>query len=63
MLAAAWALAGIDVRAAPDPLRIETIQSEPFGIVDGNGSGGMMQEIGNPIAERAGLHAVNSIVP
>lgn len=63
VLVVAWGLASIDVRAAPDLLRIETIQSAPFGIVDGNGSSGMMYEIGNLIAERAGLRAVNNVVP
>jgi polar amino acid transport system substrate-binding protein len=49
--------------AQPAPLRIETIQSEPFGYLNAHGRGGMMYEIGNLIAARAGLPADNQIVP
>lgn len=44
-------------------LRIETIKSEPFGFEDGAGKGGMMYEIGNLIAETAGLQYENRVVP
>lgn len=63
VLTLACVLAGAAAGAAPDTLRIETIQSAPFGVVDAAGSSGMMYEIGNLIAERAGLKAVNQIVP
>ncbi len=62
LLTLACALAGAPAHAA-EPLRIETIQSAPFGVVDADGSRGMMYEIGNLIAERAGLSAVNRVVP
>lgn len=44
-------------------LRIETIKSEPFGYEDRRGKGGMMYEIGNLIADTAGLEHDNQIVP
>lgn len=44
-------------------LRIETIKSDPFGYDDSRGKGGMMYEIGNLIAETAGLPYQNNIVP
>lgn len=44
-------------------LRIETIQSEPFGHVDAAGPGGLMYDIGMLIAQRAGLAAENRVVP
>lgn len=59
----AWPLAGAAAGATSEPLRIETIQSAPFGVVDGGVSNGMMYEIGNLIAERAGRSAVNQVVP
>lgn len=48
---------------AAQALRIETIRSAPFGLVGPGGAGGLMYEVGNLIAERAGLHAVNQVVP
>lgn len=52
------------VRAGDGPvLRIETIQSEPFGHVGPQGPGGLMYEIGMLIAQRAGLAAENRVVP
>lgn len=62
-LIAGWALAGATAGATAEPLRIETIQSAPFGVVEGGVSSGMMYEIGNLIAERAGLSTVNQVVP
>lgn len=44
-------------------LRIETIQSEPFGRVGSLGAGGLMYDIGQLIAQRAGLAAENHVVP
>lgn len=44
-------------------LRIETIKSEPFGYESAAGPGGMMYEIGNLIAERAGLPSRTKVVP
>lgn len=44
-------------------VRIETIQSAPFGMVGPGGASGLMYEVGNLIAERAGLRAVNHVVP
>lgn len=44
-------------------LRIDTIQSEPFGYTNASGRGGMMYEIGNLIAARAGLPFDNQVVP
>ncbi len=44
-------------------LRIDTIQSEPFGYRDQRGTGGMMYEIGNLIAETAGIPYQNRVVP
>jgi polar amino acid transport system substrate-binding protein len=49
--------------AEPGPLRIETIQSEPFGRVGPQGPGGLMYDIGMLIAQRAGLTAQNRVVP
>ncbi len=62
-LLAGLALACAGARANPETLRIETIQSAPFGVVEAGVSSGMMYEIGNLIAERAGRKAVNQIVP
>ncbi len=46
------------------PLKIETIESAPFGYIDDQGKpAGIMYEIGNRIAEEAGMEYVNSIVP
>ena len=45
-------------------LRIETIESLPFGYLDRNGHPtGIMYDIGNRIAEEAGMAYVNTIVP
>lgn len=63
VLALACALAAAPPSRAAEALRIETIQSAPFGLVDAGVSSGMMYEIGNLIAERAGLSAVNHVVP
>ncbi len=49
--------------AEPTVLRIETIQSEPFGRVGPQGAGGLMYDIGQLIAQRAGLAAENHVVP
>lgn len=58
MLTAAW-----PVWADPEVLRIETIQSEPFGRLGPQGPGGLMFDIGQLIAQRAGLAAENHVVP
>lgn len=44
-------------------LKIETIRTDPFGYDDVRGKGGMMYEIGNLIAETAGLPYENRVVP
>lgn len=45
-------------------LRIATIESLPFGYVDAAGNpGGLMFEIGNRVAEEAGLAYVNNVLP
>lgn len=50
--------------AAETPvLRIETIQSEPFGRIGPQGGSGLMYDIGNLIVQRAGLAAENRVVP
>ncbi|WP_394409844.1 substrate-binding periplasmic protein [Roseateles sp. BYS78W] len=49
--------------AEPVVLRIDTIQSEPFGRVGPQGPSGLMVEIGLLIAQRAGLAAENRVVP
>jgi len=59
----AWLPAGGVKAAEPFVLRIETIQSEPFGRVGPQGSSGLMVEIGLLIAQRAGLAAENRVVP
>ena len=59
----AWLTAGAAAEVEPSTLRIETIQSEPFGRVGPQGPGGLMFEIGNLIARRAGLAAENRVVP
>lgn len=51
------------VRAEPEVLRIQTIQSEPFGRLAAQGPSGLMYDIGLLIAQRAGLAADNQIVP
>jgi polar amino acid transport system substrate-binding protein len=56
----AWAGA---VQAEPELLRIQTIQSEPFGRLGGQGPSGLMYDIGLLIAQRAGLAADNQVVP
>jgi len=65
-LCAAGLLSWLAVRpsvADPFVLRIETIQSEPFGRIGPGGPSGLMYDIGNLIAKRAGLAAQNRIVP
>lgn len=47
----------------PPVLRIETIQSEPFGRIGAQGPSGLMYDIGLLIAQRAGLAAENQVVP
>ena len=44
-------------------LKIETIRTDPFGYEDSRGKGGMMYEIGNLIADTAGLEYDNRVVP
>lgn len=58
-------LAGGGVVAAdlPKLLRIEVIQSEPFGRLGPQGPSGLMFDIGQLIAQRAGLAAESRIVP
>lgn len=51
------------VRAEGAVLRIETIQSEPFGRIGPQGASGLMYDIGMLIAQRAGLAAENRVVP
>lgn len=47
-----------------EPLRIETILGPPWGFIDSDGrASGMMYEIGNRIAEVAGLDYTNALVP
>ncbi|WP_293502901.1 ABC transporter substrate-binding protein [Roseateles sp.] len=59
----AW-LGAATVRAAePAALRMETIQSEPFGRMGPQGPGGLMYDIGLLIALRAGLVVENHVVP
>lgn len=54
----------ISLPAQARPLRIETIESLPFGYINDNGQPtGIMYEIGNRIAEEAGMPFVNIIVP
>jgi ABC-type amino acid transport substrate-binding protein len=59
----AWLPAGQLRAAEPFVLRIETIQSEPFGRQGPRGPSGLMYDIGNLIAARAGLAAQNRVVP
>ena len=47
----------------PFVLLIETIQSEPFGRLGSRGPSGLMYDLGNLIAARAGLVAQNRVVP
>lgn len=49
--------------AEPVLLRIQTIQSEPFGRIGAQGPGGLMYELGGLIAQRAGMAAENRVVP
>lgn len=64
VLLAGLALGGRAAAAEPGVLRIETIQSAPFGTIDAHGvSSGMTYEMGNLIAERAGLRPINHVVP
>lgn len=65
-LCSAGLLAGWPVAwAAPQAglLRIETIQSEPFGRLGAHGPSGLMVDIGLLIAQRAGVAAENHVVP
>ncbi|HRE18577.1 MAG TPA: transporter substrate-binding domain-containing protein [Rhodocyclaceae bacterium] len=49
---------------AAEPLRIETIHGPPWGFVGSDGKPtGMMYEIGNRIAEEAGLTYTNTLSP
>lgn len=59
----AWLAGGAAGAAEPNVLRIETIQSEPFGRVGPQGPSGLMYDIGMLIAQRAGLAAENRVVP
>lgn len=59
----AWMTAGAARAAEPVLLRIETIQSEPFGRAGPQGASGLMYDIGMLIAQRAGLAAENHLVP
>lgn len=59
----AWLAAEAAGAAEPFVLRIETIQSEPFGRIGSHGSSGLMYDIGMLIAQRAGLAAENHVVP
>jgi len=61
--ALAWLPAGQLRAAEAFVLRIETIQSEPFGRLGPRGPGGLMYDLGNLIAARAGLAAQNRVVP
>ena len=54
---------GLARAAEPALLRIETIQSEPFGRMGPQGPGGLMYEIGLLIARRAAVAAENRVVP
>lgn len=54
---------GIAAVAEPFVLRVQTIQSEPFGHVGPQGAGGLMYDIGQLIAQRAGLAVENQVVP
>lgn len=47
----------------PFVLRIETIQSEPFGRIGPQGPSGLMYDVGNLIARRAELASRNRVVP
>ncbi|HEY0953535.1 MAG TPA: transporter substrate-binding domain-containing protein [Roseateles sp.] len=66
-----WCVAGLLAGLRPGPvlaaepavLRIETIQSEPFGRIGPQGPGGLMYDIGMLIAQRAGLAVQNRVVP
>lgn len=62
---AATLLAWLTASQAGEPavLRIETIQSESFGRIGPDGPGGLMYELGNLIAQRAGLAFENHVVP
>lgn len=51
------------LHAEAEVLRIETIQSEPFGRLGPQGPSGLMFDIGLLIAQRAGLAAENRVVP
>lgn len=58
-----WLPATRVAAAEPFVLHVQTIQSEPFGRVGPQGAGGLMYEIGQLIAERAGLAVENQVVP
>ena len=54
----------ISLPAHARPLKIQTIESLPFGYINESGQPtGIMYEIGNRIAEEAGMPYVNTIVP
>ncbi len=59
----AWWAVGAAGASERQVLRIETIQSEPFGRVGPQGSSGLMYDIGMLIARRAGLAVENHVVP
>jgi len=65
----AWAALAIGAaialpaQASPQLLRIETIRAQPFGYENALGSGGMLYEMGNLIANKAGLPSRNTVVP
>lgn len=61
--AAALGVAGGPARSEPEVLRIQTIQSEPFGRLGPQGPSGLMFDIGVLIAQRAGLAAEHQVVP
>ena len=61
VVATLWALS---CHASSEPLKIETIHGPPWGFIGSDGRPtGMMYEIGNRIAEVAGLSYTNSLVP
>ncbi|HEY1128349.1 MAG TPA: transporter substrate-binding domain-containing protein [Roseateles sp.] len=59
----AWWAVGAAGASERRVLRIETIQSEPFGRVGPQGASGLMYDIGMLIARRAGLAVENHVVP
>lgn len=57
------ALPAAPAQGQSELLRIETIQSEPFGRIGPQGPSGLMYDIGLLIAQRAGFVAENRVVP